>query len=128
MTVAETSIPHSDGSVSDFKYKVIDNSLYIENQSTNRGVYIKIGTKDNQKLLFSSDTNLKGSFNRINFKEKSGFQRILKELQLNQDKNKDVLITWLVTELNKDAIYDRLDTDLKPVDESIIIKKRRFTP
>ena len=124
LTVADTPIPYSDGSVSDFKYKVVDNSLYIENQSTNKGVYIKIGTKDNQKLLFSSDTNLKGSFNRINFKEKSGFQRILKNLELTQDKNKDILITLFGNDLNKDAIYDRLDNDLKPVDESIIIKKR----
>ena len=45
----------------------------------------------NQKLLFSSDTNLKGFFNRIDFREKSGFQKILKELELNQDRNKDIL-------------------------------------
>ncbi len=55
LTVAETVIPHSDGTSSDFKYKVDDNSLYIENQSTNKGVYIKIGIKDNRKSLFSSE-------------------------------------------------------------------------
>ncbi len=64
---------------------------------------------------------MKGLFNRIIFREKSGFQRILKYLGLNLDKNKDVLIILFGTDLNKDAIYDRLDADLKPVDESIII-------
>ena len=124
LTVGETAIPHADGTSSDFKYKVDDNSLYIENITTNKGVYIKIGTKDKENLLFSSDTNLKGSFNRINFKEKGGFKKILKELELNQDKNKDILITLFGNDLNKDAIYDRLSNDLKPVDESIITKKR----
>ena len=33
LTVNETDIPHSDGSPSDFKYKVDDNSLYIENKA-----------------------------------------------------------------------------------------------
>jgi hypothetical protein len=61
-------VPHLD-----FKFKVDDNSLYIENQGTSKGMYIKIGKKDNQKLLFSSDTNLKGSFNTINFREKMAF-------------------------------------------------------
>ena len=92
--VAETIILQADGSTpSDFKFKVFENSLYIENTTTNKGVYIKLGYTDNQKLLFSSDTGLKGSFNRINFKEKSGFQRILKELNLNQVNNKYILLT-----------------------------------
>lgn len=124
VTVGETIIPHSDSTVSDFKYKVVDNSFYVENYKTNKGIYIKIGIKDNQKLLFSSDTNLKGSFNRINFKEKDGFQKILKELKLNQDLNKDVLTTIFGTDLNKDAIFDRLSGDLQPIDESVITKKQ----
>ncbi len=77
-------------------------------------------------MLFSSDTGLKGSFSRINFKEKTGVSRILRELKLNQDNNKDVLTTLFGDDLNKDAIYDRLSTDLKSVDESIIIKKREL--
>jgi hypothetical protein len=39
LTVGETIIPHSDSTVSDFKFKVIDNSLYIENYKTNKGIY-----------------------------------------------------------------------------------------
>jgi hypothetical protein len=54
LTVIETIIPHSNSTASDFKYKVDDNSLYIENITTNKGVYIKIGTKDKENLLFSS--------------------------------------------------------------------------
>ena len=123
-TVPETVVPHADTSPSDFKFKVINNSLYIENITTNKGVYIKLGYTDNQKLLFSSDTGLKGSFNRINFKEKTGFQRILKELNLNQVNNKDILLTLFGDDLNKDAIYDRLSGDLTPVDEDIIAKKK----
>jgi hypothetical protein len=45
-------------------------------------------------------------------------------LGLNQDKNKDLLITLVGDDLHKDALYDRLSSDLQPVDESIIIKKR----
>ena len=51
--------------------------LNIENDQIKKGVYIKIGKKDNQKLIFSSDTNLTGSYNRINFKER-GFQKYWK--------------------------------------------------
>jgi hypothetical protein len=79
LTFGDTLIPHTESSTSDFKYEVDDNSIYIENQSTNKGIYFKIGTKDKQKLLFSS--NLKGSFNRINFREKNGFQKISKDLK-----------------------------------------------
>jgi hypothetical protein len=39
----------ADGkTASDFKYKVVNDSLCIENQLTNKGVYIKIGTKDKE--------------------------------------------------------------------------------
>lgn len=124
VSVAETVLPHSDSTLSDFKFKVVDNSLYVENYKTNKGVYLKIGYKDNQKLVFSSDTGLKGSFSRINFKEKTGFSKILKELKLSQDNNKDILLKIFGDNLSKDAIYDRLSSDLTPVDASIISKKR----
>ena len=75
--------------------------------------------------MFSSDTNLKGSFSRINFKEKTGYPKILRELKLNQDNNKDILLTIFGSNLNKDAVYDRLSSDLTPVDENIISKKKR---
>ncbi len=52
LKVGENIIPHSDSTPSDFKYKVDDNSLHIKTQSTNKGMHIKIGTKDNQKYHF----------------------------------------------------------------------------
>ena len=41
-TVGETIIPHADSTISDFKFKAIDNSLYIENYKTNKSIYIYI--------------------------------------------------------------------------------------
>ena len=121
--IPETILPHKDSTISDFKFKVIDNSVYIENYKTNKGIYFKIGYIDKKKLVFSSDTGLKGSFHRINF---TGFPRILKELKLNLDNNKDILLTLFGDDLSRDAIYDRLSGDLTPVDESIISKKKRY--
>jgi len=130
--VGETFIPQDyrllNSPPSDFSFQVINNSLNIKNKSINKEVYIKIGKKDNQKLLFSSDTGLNGSFSRINFKEKSGFPKILKELQLNLDINNDKLLTIFGSE-KKEKIYDYLTspgTGLNPIDPSDIGKRATF--
>ena len=42
LTVADTVVIYADTSPSDFKYKVTDNSFYIENYKTNKGIYINL--------------------------------------------------------------------------------------
>ena len=123
--ISSTS-PLTDG---DIEYDQVDNSLYIKNIKTGKHYYIKIGLKDGKKLIFISDTNDQGSFNHLSFREKGGFKKILKDLELNDPKNKARLEDLLGTELTKDKIYDYLNSPssgLNPIDASAINKKATF--
>ena len=124
ITVSGT--PLTDG---DIEYDLVDNSLYIRNMKTGKHYYIKIGLKDGKKLIFTSDSNDQGSFKNLSFVEKGGFKKMIKDLELNDSKNKARLDDLLGTDLKKDKIFDYLiqpSSGLKPIDSTSINKTATF--
>jgi hypothetical protein len=85
--------------------------------------------KDGKKLIFTSDTNDQGSFKNLSFIEKGGFKQLLKDLELNNSKNKSKLDDFFGEDLKRDKIYDYLNlpsTGLNPINPSSINKITTF--
>ena len=51
-----------DNSVSDFEAVVFQNSLYIGNTSNGKGIWVKIGHKNRDFIMFSNTTNVENQF------------------------------------------------------------------
>jgi hypothetical protein len=89
------AILHSDGSPSHFESTVENNSLYIKNVHEQKAVWIKIGayTATKTHVMFSINTNNEKNFKAFNFlgaSNKYSYKKMLEELKLNLNKNKDV--------------------------------------
>ena len=111
-SVSTQKILHSDGSPSDFEMTVENNSLYIKNVNEQKAVWIKIGayTATKTHVMFSINSNNERNFKAFNFNtsNKYGFKKMIEELKLNLNKNKDIRHQLFGTQGTKDDIFEYL--------------------
>ena len=76
-----------DNSVSDFESVVFQNNLYIGNTSNGKGIWVKIGHKNRDFIMFSNTTNVENQFRtfKYTFTGNYSFKRIMEILELNLD-------------------------------------------
>ena len=112
-----TPLLHGDGSASDFAMTVENNSLYIKNIHEQKALWIKIGTKPPSRnhVMFSVNTNNERNFKVFKFtgNDKYAFKKMLEELKLNINTNKDIRDQLFGTSSNKDSIYTFLKNTIK---------------
>jgi hypothetical protein len=93
-TVPTQNMLHTGGVPSPFEKVVDDNSLYIKNVNEAKAVWIKIGAKDRKThIMFSINTNNEKNFKAFNYlgaTNKYSFKKMLEELKLNINQNKDI--------------------------------------
>ena len=78
---------HTDGTASDFIWKHEKNSLYIGNTSNGKGIWVKIGNKNRDFIMFSNTTNAEKEFRAFKYilTGNFSFKRIMEILDLNND-------------------------------------------
>jgi hypothetical protein len=76
-----------DGTPSDFIYKLEANSLYIGNKVNGKGIWVKIGHKNRDFIMFSNTTNAENQFRAFKYTLTGNysFKRIMEILGLNLD-------------------------------------------
>jgi hypothetical protein len=76
-----------DGRPSDFIYKLEANSLYIGNKVNGKGIWVKIGHKNRDFIMFSNTTNAENQFRAFKYTHTGNysFKRIMEILGLNLD-------------------------------------------
>jgi hypothetical protein len=79
----------SDNSVSDFEAVVSKNSLYIGNTTNGKGIWVKIGYKTKDFIMFSNTTNTENQFRAFKYINTGNysFKRIMEILGLNLDED-----------------------------------------
>jgi hypothetical protein len=77
----------SDNSISDFESVVSKNSLYIGNTANGKGIWVKIGHKNRDFIMFSNTTNTEKEFRAFKYTQNGNysFKRIMEILGLNLD-------------------------------------------
>jgi hypothetical protein len=82
-------LTHTDGSPSDFVSVVDNNCLYIGNKTTSKGIWIKLGKKPREFIMFSNTTNDDGNFRTFKHtgSDDYSFKKILGILGLDKDKD-----------------------------------------
>jgi hypothetical protein len=78
-----------DNSVSDFESVVSKNSLYIGNTVNGKGIWVKIGYKTKDFIMFSNTTNTENQFRTFKYINTGNysFKRIMEILGLNLDED-----------------------------------------
>jgi hypothetical protein len=78
-----------DNSVSDFESVVSKNSLYIGNTVNGKGIWVKIGYKTKDFIMFSNTTNTENQFRAFKYINTGNysFKRIMEILGLNLDED-----------------------------------------
>ena len=76
-----------DNSVSDFESVVVKNSLYIGNTANGKGIWVKIGHKNRDFIMFSNTTNVENEFRAFKYTLTGNysFKRIMEILGLHLD-------------------------------------------
>ena len=82
-----TNILHTDGSPSEFKTAIEDNCLYIGNKKRKKGIWVKIGKKPRDFIMFSNTTKDEGNFRAFKHtgSDDYNFKKIMGILGLDKD-------------------------------------------
>ena len=82
-----TNILHTDGSPSEFKTAIEDNCLYIGNKKRKKGIWVKIGKKPRDIIMFSNTTKDEGNFRAFKHtgSDDYNFKKIMGILGLDKD-------------------------------------------
>ena len=82
-----TNILHTDGSTSEFKTAIEDNCLYIGNKKRKKGIWVKIGKKPRDFIMFSNTTKDEGNFRAFKHtgSDDYNFKKIMGILGLDKD-------------------------------------------
>ena len=82
-----TNTLHTDGSPSEFKTAIEDNCLYIGNKKRKKGIWVKIGKKPRDFIMFSNTTKDEGNFRAFKHtgSDDYNFKKIMGILGLDKD-------------------------------------------
>ena len=82
-----TDILHVDKSPSEFKTAIEDNCLYIGNKKRKKGIWVKIGKKPRDFIMFSNTTKDEGNFRAFKHtgSDDYNFKKIMGILGLDKD-------------------------------------------
>ena len=80
-------LPHTDSSPSNFVAVIENNCLYIGNKLTSKGIWIKLGKRPREFIMFSNTTNDDGNFRSFKHtgSDDYSFKKILGILGLDKD-------------------------------------------
>jgi hypothetical protein len=117
------NLNHTDGTPSDFEIGIDNNSLFIQNKTESKTIYIKLVTKNGVKyIVFSNSTSDENNFTQfkfgnVNVNDSFHYRKMLNSLKLDEKVNKDIKVALFGTERVKDDIFDFLQNTYKLTSE-----------